>query len=197
LGYTTVFEGAFEINKELDDETYELLKGLSTTRRVKRDPAVLEKLGYGEAECFGVEGEFYVEYDQERQSQDCPSVVDDSEPPATQPGLWLQWIPTEDRRHIVWDKIGKFYNADTWILYLIENVLAPRGYVLNGVVNAQGEKEDDQWSLQVNDNKVMKHEAFCHTVSKPDFDKWEEERINKMIDSVGRENLPAMMLEWI
>jgi hypothetical protein len=197
LGYTTVFEGAFEIDKELDDETYGLLIGLATTRRVRRNPVILEQLRYGNSESFGVEGEFYIEHDKDRSIKECPSVLDSSESPVTQPGLWLQWIPTDDRRQIVWDRNGKFYNADAWIVYLIVKILAPRGYILNGVMNAQGGNDDDQWSLKVNDNKVIKNTGFCESVSKPDFDKWEEERINRIIDSVGRENLPAKMLKWI
>lgn len=32
MGYTTEFRGTFQLNKELDEETYNLLEGLSKTR---------------------------------------------------------------------------------------------------------------------------------------------------------------------
>lgn len=125
--------------------TYELLKGLSDTRRMKRNV---------DNSIFGVEGEFYVNgtgpFGQGRDE----NIIDNNTPPKTQPSLWLQWIPTEDRLHIEWDGNEKFYHADEWIIYLIDRVLAPRGYVLNGVVYAQGEDSCDIWEIHIDDNVV-------------------------------------------
>ena len=61
MGYTTDFKGQFKFNQPLDDSTYNLLKGLSETRRMKRDA---DKLPYVREDItgltdWGVEGEFY------------------------------------------------------------------------------------------------------------------------------------------
>lgn len=145
MGYTTTFDGRFELNKELDNETHELLLGLANTRRMKRDVD----------ESYGVEGEFYIEGVGFRGQGDEDNVVDHNTPPKTQPSLWLQWIPTEDKKGIEWDEGEKFYCADEWIIYLIEKVLQPRGYVLNGTMLAQGEEFDDSWRIDIIDNGVI------------------------------------------
>jgi hypothetical protein len=47
-----------------------------------------------------------------------------------QSGLWCQWTLTEDKVGIEWDGNEKFYEYKC----IVEKVLTPRGYVLNGVV---------------------------------------------------------------
>lgn len=144
MGYTTDFNGQFTLNKKLDDETYDLLIGLNETRRMKRnvDPK------------YGCDGEFYVEnrnnFGQDREG----NIVDYNTPPRTQPGLWCQWRPTEDRLQLEWDQGEKFYGYVEWIVYLIDKILAPRGYVLNGIVNWSGEEMGDIGSIIVEENKV-------------------------------------------
>ena len=73
MGYTTEFEGKISIDKPLDDDTYDLLVGLSNTRRMKRN-----------IEGYGVEGEFYIKgsgfMGQDRDS----TVIDYNSPPTTQ-----------------------------------------------------------------------------------------------------------------
>ena len=185
MGYTTIFEGKFELNKTLDGETYKLLKGLANTRRVKRNSKILEEFGFGNAEEFGVDGEFVIEGEWNRMD---PSVINYNEPPCTQPGLWLQWIPTTDRKGLIWNGGEKFYKADEWIGYLVESILKPRGYVLEGVVNAQGESEDDQWHIQIENNKIESKLGFHNSVPAPmSYDEWAKvyystwrERINVM-----------------
>lgn len=144
MGYNTDFEGAFTIDRPVDDQTYELLVGLASTRRVKRnvDPR------------YGVEGEFYIDdSDPYHQSKD-PTIIDYNRPPATQPGLWCQWMIQEDHQTIEWDGNEKFYSYTEWIRYLIDKVLAPNGYVVNGEVNWRGEEFSDIGTIVVTDNKV-------------------------------------------
>lgn len=183
MGYTTIFEGKFELNKPLDDETYKLLMGLASTRRVKRDPRILEELGLGSAESFGVEGEFFVEGTWDNLFR--TSIINFNEPPSTQPGLWLQWIPTDERKSIVWDGNEKFYKASQWIVYLVESILNPRGYVLEGIVNAQGESDDDKWHIQVENNNVISRKGFHHLIPKPmSYDEWEKIHYGEWMESV-------------
>lgn len=144
MGYSTDFDGRFELNKELDNETYDLLLGLANTRRMKRDVD----------ESYGVEGEFYIEGSGFAGQGHEDNIVEFNRPPKTQPSLWLQWIPTEDKIGIEWDGGEKFYHADKWIVYLIDKVLQPRGYVLNGTVFAQGEEYHDTWRIDIVDNVV-------------------------------------------
>ncbi len=145
MGYTTEFKGKFDLDKPLDEDTYKLLKGLSETRRMKRD--VEDK--------FGVEGEFYINLDGDFGQTHENNIVDYNEPPKTQPSLWLQWIPTEDKLHIEWNGAEKFYEYIKWIKYIIDKILIPRGYVLNGEVRWRGEEFDDMGTIVVEDNVLI------------------------------------------
>lgn len=149
MGYTTDFYGKFAIEPALDEDTKRFLIGLATTRRMKRDEEKLLEL-YGES--FGTDGEFFIggggDFGQERDE----TVVNFNDTPGDQPGLWCQWIPDQEGRHLVWDGGEKFYNADEWIEYLIDEVLAPRGYTVNGLVAAKGESEGDLWYMDVERN---------------------------------------------
>jgi hypothetical protein len=122
MGSTTTFFGQFDLDRKLDPETHIFLNKLATTRRIARiglDPK------------YGVEGEFFVE---ETLS------ADSSTPPKTQPGLWCQWIPTEDGLHIEWDGVEKFYKYFEWLQYIIDRILTPKSYGLEGIVTFQGSR---------------------------------------------------------
>jgi hypothetical protein len=71
-----------------------------------------------------------------------------------QPGLWCQWVPTDDGTMIVWDEGEKFYDYVEWLRYLIEHFLRPWGYTLNGAVIWQGEESDDRGRIHVNNNAI-------------------------------------------
>lgn len=45
--------------------------------------------------------------------------------------------------------------------YLIDKVLAPRGYVVNGAVSWEGEESTDRGLLTANDNEVFKRIAVA------------------------------------
>jgi hypothetical protein len=144
MGYTTDFKGSFKLNKRLKFEDHEFLNKFAETRRMKRRlPAK-----------YGVEGEFYVEGTGEFGQDSDKSVLDYNEPPCTQPGLWCQWVPTKDGKGIEWDGNEKFYNYVEWITYLIDKILKPRGYVLNGEVYWQGEDSGDVGCIVIRKNKV-------------------------------------------
>lgn len=147
MGYTTDFTGSFRVDKKLDDATFELLKGLSSTRRMARK---------GLDKTMGIEGEFFVDGKGFAGQDDDASVVDHNRPPSTQPGLWCQWAPVreDDGDYICWDGGEKFYEYVEWIQYLIKSVLAPRGYTITGVVKWQGEEMDDRGKLTITKNKI-------------------------------------------
>ena len=148
MGYSTDFSGKFNLNKELTPKMAQFLKLFNETRRMKRKTD----------EVFGVEGEFFVfgggSFGQDRE----PNIIDFNKEPSTQPSLWCQWTPTSDNMGIEWDGGEKFYCYTEWLVYLIHKVLAPNGYVLNGVVEWQGEERGDYGEITVVDNRVFTSE---------------------------------------
>ena len=145
MGYTTDFSGKFNLNKQLSDKMTHYLTLFNETRRMNRNTD----------EVFGVQGEFFVfgggSYGQDHET----NVVNYNQNPSTQPSLWCQWTPTSDRMGIEWDGGEKFYNYTEWLVYLIHKILAPNGYVLNGVVEWSGEETGDVGEITVEDNKVF------------------------------------------
>ncbi len=168
MGYTTDFSGRFELNKELSPKMEQYLKLFNETRRMERNTD----------EVFGVQGEFFVfgggSFGQDHEE----NVVNFNEPPSTQPSLWNQWTPTDDRMGIEWDGGEKFYHYSDWLVYLIHKVLAPNGYVLNGVVTWQGEEIGDVGEIIVENNRVFeqpwkinREEITPQTATKYDYHK--------------------------
>ncbi|MGR3303649.1 MAG: hypothetical protein ACUZ8I_14285 [Candidatus Scalindua sp.] len=148
MGYSTDFTGEFTIDKPVDDDTYRLLKGLATTRRMKRS---------GLEEELGKDGEFYFEDVEDFGQSQTPKygeIVDFNKPPETQPSLWLHWLIQEDRQTIIWDEGEKFYHYTRWIEYLIDRILKPRGYIVNGKVEWNGDEHGDFGLVDVKDNVV-------------------------------------------
>jgi hypothetical protein len=102
---------------------------------------------------YGVDGEFLVEGNWNNDVKP-DTILDYNQPPATQPGLWCQWVPTEDKMSLEWDGGEKFYEGPKWMDYIIHRILVPKGYVCNGIIHAQGEEKNDSWDLVVEDNIV-------------------------------------------
>jgi hypothetical protein len=136
------------------------------------------RMGRVTDEVFGVQGEFFVfgggDFGQNRDE----NVIDFNTPPSTQPGLWCQWTPSDDNMGIEWDGGEKFYYYSDWLVYLIHKVLAPNGYVLNGVVTWQGEEIGDVGEIIVENNRVFeqpwkinREEITPQTATKYDYHK--------------------------
>jgi hypothetical protein len=144
MGYTTEFEGSFTLNKPLDDETRTFLVKLNETRRMKRKVD----------SQYGIEGELYV-YGSGFAGQDREdNIISYNSPPSTQPSLWCGWRPSDDGTQIEWDGGEKFYEYIPWVKYIINRILAPRGYSLSGIVAYQGEDYEDFGQIVISDNKV-------------------------------------------
>ena len=157
MGYTTEFYGVFKLDKKLKKEHAAYLRQFSDTRRMKRDEtlasALSDPIRLAAKLPVGREGAFYVATD----AFDEKSVVDGNKSPEGQPGLWCHWIPTDDNKGIVWDGGEKFYDYVEWISYLIENFLAPWGYVVNGEMEWVGEDKGDIGKIVIIDNMVEEH----------------------------------------
>lgn len=150
MGYTTDFEGSFNITPVLSQTDNEFLTKFSGTRRMARSVGPE----------YGIEGEFYVDGTGWAGGQDSDTmVINYNRPPITQPGLWCQWVPTDDGSELVWDGGEKFYNYVKWLEYLIDKILAPRGYSLNGECKWFGEDRDDVGVIVVENNKVTIREC--------------------------------------
>jgi len=144
MGYTTDFEGSFNITPVLSQKDNEFLTKFSETRRMARNVGPE----------YGIEGEFYVDGTGWAGQDSDTTVIDYNRPPSTQPGLWCQWVPTDDGSELVWDGGEKFYNYVEWLDYLIDKILAPRGYTLNGECQWFGEERDDVGVIIVKNNIV-------------------------------------------
>ena len=146
MGYTTDFEGCVKTDRPMEDEVVNLINGLAKTRRMKRKVDTK----------YGTEGEFYFDPNSEDYVPDWDNsnVIDCNNPPRTQPSLWLQWRVREDKQTIEWDGGEKFYGYVEWMEYLINAILAPKGYIVNGEIYWSGEEVRDNGIIVVKDNIV-------------------------------------------
>jgi len=160
MGYTTKLNGRFKLNKKLEKDVANLINGIATTRRMKRDISKLAKKFRISEELalmkFGIDGEFYFntcDFKNFGQNID-DTIIDQNIPPETQPGLWCQWYYFEKDNEIRWDEGEKFYNYIEWIEYIIKKILEPRNYYLNGTVLWFGEDDDDKGIIKIKNNIV-------------------------------------------
>ena len=145
MGYSTDFDGCFTITPALKPEDCAFLTKLSQTRRMKRNVGP----------SYGIEGEFYVDGNDDFNTPRDPDIIDYNHPPSSQPGLWCQWVPTEDGQFLEWDGGEKFYGYVEWLAYLVDKILAPRGYVLDGEVEWMGEEPGDRGMIVARHNKIF------------------------------------------
>jgi hypothetical protein len=153
MGYTSEFYGSVSVTPPLNAAERAYLHKFAETRRMDRErgPYFADDVG-----DFGQEG--------------ASDIRDHNSPPEGQPGLWCQWIPTNDGSAIEWDGGEKFYESTKWMAYLIDHFLKPSAeaqkqignqfsdftfdHVCNGIIEVQGERSYDKWRLVVKDNVV-------------------------------------------
>lgn len=160
MGYTTNFNGQFDLDKPLTAAHKEYLDAFNRSRRMKRDASktieYADPLRLAVGLPIGNQGEYYVGASETDFGQvHSADILDYNNAPADQPGLWCQWVPSDDGTAIVWDDGEKFYDYTEWIEYLIENFLAPWGYSLNGEVKWSGEDDEDKGTIHVKNNRVQ------------------------------------------
>lgn len=151
MGYTTDFDGEVTIDPPLSAEEVKYINQFAETRRMNRKNGPYY-LGIGD---FGQDHE--------------SDIIDYNHPPEGQPGLWCQWVVSEDGTTLEWDGGEKFYDATEWMRYLIDHFLGHdpqaardnihfgflQGHTLNGIIYAQGEESGDVWKIVVDGNEVM------------------------------------------
>ncbi len=166
MGYTTDFEGRIEIEPALNEIEITYLNRFSETRRMDRE-----------------KGPYFVGGDGYAGQGDGPDeVYNHNNPHHSQPGLWCQWVPTDDGTALVWNGHEKFYEAAEWMQYLMDHFVGYtpaaitelreltdvgdflQGHTCNGAIAAQGEDPSDVWLLIVKDNQVFVQD-LVHTTS--------------------------------
>lgn len=150
MGYTTDFFGKFNLDKKLTDDQAEYLRLYADTRhytRKGRPSDLMDKLNIP----FGEDGEFFAE-EEEHNPRTKFLIINYNEPPGDCPGLWCDWIPSEDNLGIEWNGSEKFYNYVDWLNFILKNFLVPWGYNLTGYVRFQGEDESDKGYIRIKNN---------------------------------------------
>lgn len=149
--YSTVFEGQLEIEPPLSYHMRSYLDLFCRQEHVKRDADKCanhpDPFRVQAGMPVGIDGEFYT-------GNDCDSIVDESQPPSTQPSLFCNWQPSPDGSALEWNQEPNSEYMDAWLEYLIKNILAPNGYTVNGTVLFSGQFLDDCGTVQVKDNVV-------------------------------------------
>ena len=160
MGYTTNFTGAFTITPALLPKHMDYLRKFSDTRRMKRNPSMLmlTSPNYTHAKAgldAGQEGCYYVDGDDHQRQGAEDSITSYNCPPAGQPGLQCQWIPSKCGTLLEWDGGEKFYDYVKWLQYLIAHFFNRWGYTLEGRVHFQGEDSNDYGTIKVSgENEV-------------------------------------------
>jgi len=164
MGYDTDFEGQFAVTPPLADNHRTYLAKFSETRRMKRNAEMTagrpDPLREAVGLPVGIDGGYFVGAEGFAGQEQAQDIVNGNAAPSGQPGLWCQWVPTEDGTAIEWDGGEKFYDYVEWLEYLIEHFLKPWGYRLNGEVKWQGEDMDDRGLLTVTDTEVATTELL-------------------------------------
>jgi hypothetical protein len=158
MGYTTDFYGSFRLDRPMQLEHARYLHAFRS-RRMRRDAhkaaTLPDRIRAAVGLPVGDEGGYCVAGSHDND----PSVVDGNRPPQGQPGLWCQWMPSEDHQAIVWDGCESFSYYVEWLEYVIAHFLGPWGYVLNGVVRWEGEEPGDTGTIHVVNNRVTTQET--------------------------------------
>lgn len=108
MGHDTECSGRIHVSPPLNKAEVDYLLRFAGTRRVLRG-----------------NGPYFVDGTGYRGQGDDPDIIGDDQPAEGQPGLWCQWVPTEDGSAIQWDQEEKFYWGTEWMAYLIDTFLAP------------------------------------------------------------------------
>ena len=158
MGYTTDFSGSFSLNTPLTDAHAAYLRTFAETRRMERKQTIASTLPDPIRKAVGLpigkQGAYFVGGGGDFGQGIDASVINSNDAPFGQPGLWCQWVPTQDNNGIEWDGGEKFYHYVEWLSYIIEHFLMPWGYVLNGEVEWFGEDHSDRGKIVVANNVV-------------------------------------------
>jgi hypothetical protein len=140
MGYETVFTGSFRLNKEMSDKLYNFLIKFNQK----------EHIAMYAPPKYGIQAEFLVDPTKIKAFKRIKSKIHH---PITQPSEHCNWVAS-DKKHLKHDGGLKPYSYIEWLVYLINKVFAPNGYVLHGKVKWKGEDRGDFGTIHVRKNRV-------------------------------------------
>lgn len=158
MGYSTDFQGKFQVTPPLNKSEVEYLTAFACTSRMQRSALKLKNVPDPKREAVGLPlGEdacYFVGHEDNFGQDETPDIVDYNHPPKGQPCLWCQWVPSESGTLLAWDGNEKFYHYVEWLEYLVKHFLNPWGHKLNGEVEWHGDDRNDIGKIIVKDNEV-------------------------------------------
>lgn len=178
MGYNIIYEGKVNIDKPLDDKTYQQIMGISKTRRMIWDTRKLEADGIAKVLEIGAYGELFFEptdmNEKEKREFEVKYLKDGNEPPGIQPALWGVWSPSDDKSSLIWNNNGHAYLGHEWLQYIVKKILIPRGYYPRGVVNWFAEESyyGGKYHTIVEGNSVRKYNGYSKKQNEPDIEEW-------------------------
>lgn len=148
------YTGIFLIDKILDEQTADLINGLHNTYRQTRDINLLSNLldicDEDTIKLYGENGEFYCDkkeiyinktsFTYYHTNHDDYSIISD-DPPGMQPSSRLLWSYNKEQNGIECNHTFSNWSSNNceteWIQYIIDTILTPRSYILNGSVDCE------------------------------------------------------------
>ena len=172
-GYLIYFQGSFLIDKPLEPEHRRYLQRFSDNQRViwfeERIERIPDPLRVAVGLPVGPDGAYFV--GKETVARDFEILMNGDErlikaydkSPHGQPGLWCDWVPSEDGQHILHNGAEKSVSAEEWLYYLIEHFLRPWSYSLSGQVQWQLlEVDSEQRGTITIENNVIQGFDVAH-----------------------------------
>jgi len=104
-------------------------------------------LGVSLQECkrlYGQEGQYYLGEDETSVLPARPNSFENNDFTEQPPHSYLRWEYHPEDHTIRADDDEKFYCYQEWITLLVEDVLAPRGYVVNGTVHYENRADREE-----------------------------------------------------
>lgn len=181
MGFNIYYEGTVKIDKPLDNETYNIIMGLSNTRRMVLNIDKLEVDGIANKKEVGEWGEFFFGHGDMRHRElmefEKKYVIDVNSPPIGQPAIWGVWVVTEDRMGLIWSRKEKSYCGHEWLQYIVKSILVPRGYNTEGIINWFTERNPygNEWHTVVKGKSVRKYRGYNKNQKCPDINAWYKE----------------------
>jgi hypothetical protein len=163
MSYNIYYDGTVKIDKQLDDETYKIIMGLSQSSRMTWDTDKLERDGIAKKKDIGEGGEFFFGHDhmpyQELIEFEKKYAIYTNCPPGGQPQHMGIWIVTDDRKGLIWNEAPNSYGGHEWLQYLVKKILVPRGYNAGGTIDWITEEKmyDNVWHTIIKGKSVKKY----------------------------------------
>jgi hypothetical protein len=154
MGYSTDFNGDFNITPQPSEEFSDKFNEWKDSRRVAIDvtklpsDVLVNSSKYTIFGDIGKDGSLLIGQD----SMNAPHVPNYNSP-GSMPGLWCQW-EIDSEFNLAWDGGEKFYHYIDWLYWLIENIFEPQGFTLNGECEWCGEEREDYGVIRITNNKI-------------------------------------------